>query len=101
MTVRASRLANTLHLGSRICHTVRMLSGQSGTTKGTRVDVRIDGETRKLLDDLASLYRSNRSHVVRLAVAELARTHGMLVGRAGRGTTSDEGKPSVRGERDV
>jgi len=38
---------------------------------------------------------------VRLAVAELARTHGMLVGSAGRGTTSDEGKPSVRGERDV
>jgi len=47
-------------------------------SKSDRVDVRVDDETKKLLDDLAGLYRSNRSHVVRLAVAELARAHGIL-----------------------
>lgn len=47
-------------------------------SKSERVDVRVDDETKKLLDDLAALYRSNRSHVVRLAVAELARAHGIL-----------------------
>lgn len=55
-----------------------MMSGQPRTSKSERVDVRVDDETKKLLDDLAALYRSNRSHVVRLAVAELARAHGIL-----------------------
>ncbi len=53
-------------------------------SKSDRVDVRVDDETKRLLDDLAALYRSNRSHVVRLAVAELARARGIM--RAGDGT---------------
>jgi len=65
-----------------------MLSGQRAMTKSDRVDVRVDDETKKLLDDLAGLYRSNRSHVVRLAVAELARTHGIPVGSVARTATS-------------
>lgn len=55
-----------------------MLSGREGSRKQNRVDVRVDAETKRLLDELATLYRSNRSHVVRLAVAELARHHGVL-----------------------
>lgn len=67
-----------LRLRPSVCQTVRMMSGQRGTSKSERVDVRVDDETKRLLDDLAALYRSNRSHVVRLAVAELARAHGIL-----------------------
>lgn len=55
-----------------------MLSGHEASRKQNRVDVRVDAETKRLLDELAALYRSNRSHVVRLAVAELARHHGVL-----------------------
>lgn len=78
-----------------------MLSGRNGTTKAQRVDIRVDSETRQLLDDLASLYRSNRSHVVRLAVAELARSHGLPVGDVGRRTEGAEGVRSVEQEDEV
>lgn len=50
-----------------------MMYGQAPARKHSRVDVRVDDETKRLLDQLAELYCSNRSHVVRLAVAELAR----------------------------
>ncbi len=56
--------------------------------KGERIDAHVDDETKKLLDALAALYRSNRSHVVRLAVAELARTHGIPVGSVVRPAAS-------------
>jgi hypothetical protein len=78
---RSHRLAQRtgrLAFRGAVCHTVRMLSGQREASKRRRVDVRVDEETTQLLDDLARVYRSNRSHVVRLAVAELARVHGIL-----------------------
>jgi predicted transcriptional regulator len=55
-----------------------MMYGQAPARKHSRVDVRVDDETKHLLDQLAALYRSNRSHVVRLAVAELARRQGVM-----------------------
>ncbi len=51
--------------------------GQDSRRKDERVDVRVDAETKRLLDELATLYQSNRSHIVRLAVAELARQQGV------------------------
>jgi len=51
--------------------------GQDSQRKDERVDVRVDAETKRLLDELAALYQSNRSHIVRLAVAELARQQGV------------------------
>jgi predicted transcriptional regulator len=89
-----------LRLQPCVCHTVRMMSGQRGTSKSERVDVRVDDETKKLLDDLAALYRSNRSHVVRLAVAELARAHGIL-GSTREARAHGAVQPVAREEVDV
>ncbi len=99
--VQSASLQFGLARALKICHTVRMLSGRNGTTKAQRVDIRVDSETRQLLDDLASLYRSNRSHVVRLAVAELARSHGLPVGDVGRRTEHAAGDQSLEQEDEV
>ena len=53
--------------------------GQDSQRKDERVDVRVDAETKRMLDELAALYQSNRSHIVRLAVAELARQRGITL----------------------
>ena len=78
-----------------MCDAVRMMSGQNKARKGERVDVRVDGDTLQLLDALVVHYCSNRSHVVRLAVAELARRH-QLDAPKGAGAEADQRSAILR-----
>ncbi len=73
----SSKVETELASFRRLCDNVRMSYGRDSRRKDERVDVRVDSETKRLLDELADLYQSNRSHIVRLAVAELARQQGI------------------------
>ncbi len=58
-------------------YSVRMVYVHKRQRKDRRVEVRMDDATLHLLDTLASSYHSDRSHVVRLAVAKLAAQEGI------------------------